>query len=98
MKRLPTYLARLDDDEGLAGAVESCLSRLAAGVAGSDMADVAAELREGRMSLADVGDSSVARPHLQSGLTRYMDWRQEMAPGDLDRLLEDSRRRLTSDE
>jgi hypothetical protein len=60
--------------------VKAALARMKNGEAGPDMAEMARDLLEGRISLRDLATTSVYSGPMMEGVERYKLWESELTP------------------
>jgi hypothetical protein len=78
----------------LAKAIKQNLHRLSKGAAGSDLAEMARDVLEGRTDLRTIARSSAYAGQITEGITKFNRWQSELTPEERDKLLEETRARV----
>jgi hypothetical protein len=92
--RLDRDLERMAGSPDIAKAIKESLRRLSRGAAGSDLAEMAREVLEGRTDLRTVARSSAYADRITEGIGEFNRWQSELTPEERDQFLDDARERL----
>lgn len=88
-------LHRMAPNSQVARAIKDSLERLSKGAAGTDLAEMARELLEGRTSLREVGRSSAYAGQFTEAAERYRKWFADLSPEQRDELERTTRQQIS---
>jgi hypothetical protein len=87
-------LERMAGNPATARAIKSALDRLKNGTAGSDLAEMARDILDGRIQLRDVGQSSAYANPLTEAVGRFQQWQADLTDEERQQQLATAREQL----
>ena len=93
-EQLQSDLEEMSGSAAFAKQLKEDLRRLASGVAGKDLAEMANEILNGRMRIRDVARHSAYATYLIEGIDRFQRWQEQLTSDERDQLIADAQDRL----